>query len=530
MSIRNQYPSIKPSLNLDFANTKTLDPRFTFTRASEGRFYDGKTFAKAEENLLLNSAILSTQAVPTVAQPYTLSFIGTGTVTLSGTSTAGPLVGTGATNRVSLTFTPTAGQLTLTVSGTVEQAQLEQRSQVTAYTPTTTQPISNSIPVLQTASANVARFDHNPITGESLGLLIEEQRTNLLTYSEQFDNAAWVKTGATVTANTAVAPDGTLTADKLVEDTSVSSHYTLQNITPTASTNYTGTIFVKAAGRGFALFGLAGGGSDDFASINLSTGATAVVTGSLVAHSATNVGNGWWRFSITKLTSSTAQLAFDIRTSTNGVWANQSYTGDGVSGIFVWGAQIETGAFPTSYIPTVASQVTRNADSASMTGANFSSWYRTSEGTLYAETQRRGTSQTASEGTGIEFASGISQRNMLQLMYDDGSTNIPRLRVFPAGSTSSASILGASGSSPNFTAGEAVAKFAVAFKDGDSGLSKDGSVVTTRTNAFTPPPVTSLQIRTASFGAQGSDFNGTIRKIAYYPARLTNAQLQALTR
>lgn len=96
------------------------------------------------KNLLLNSATLSTQNITSVAAPYTLHFTGTGTVTLSGTSTAGPLVGTGANDRVSLTFTPTAGTLTLTVSGSVTTAQLELGSKVNHYVPTTSAAASSS--------------------------------------------------------------------------------------------------------------------------------------------------------------------------------------------------------------------------------------------------------------------------------------------------------------------------------------------------------------------------------------------------
>lgn len=96
------------------------------------------------KNLLLNSATLSTQNITSVAAPYTLHFTGTGTVTLSGTSTAGPLVGTGANDRVSLTFTPTAGTLTLTVSGTVTTAQLELGTKANPYIPTTSAAASSS--------------------------------------------------------------------------------------------------------------------------------------------------------------------------------------------------------------------------------------------------------------------------------------------------------------------------------------------------------------------------------------------------
>lgn len=98
---------------------------------------------KGAKNLLLNSATLSTQNITTAALGYTLHFTGTGTVTLSGTSTAGPLVGTGVNDRVSLSFTPTAGTLTLTVSGSVTSAQLETGSTASTYVATTSAPASN---------------------------------------------------------------------------------------------------------------------------------------------------------------------------------------------------------------------------------------------------------------------------------------------------------------------------------------------------------------------------------------------------
>lgn len=151
-----------PSLDLNFL-PGILDPRITFTRAAGpatyfdsagalqtagtnvARFdYDPATLAprgllieEARTNLLLNSATLSTQTVTVAAVANTLSFYGTGTVTLTGVSTAGPLVGTGANNRVSLTFTPTAGSLVCTVSGTVTNANLEAGAFATSYITTT---------------------------------------------------------------------------------------------------------------------------------------------------------------------------------------------------------------------------------------------------------------------------------------------------------------------------------------------------------------------------------------------------------
>jgi hypothetical protein len=152
-----------PSLDLSFMTPGTLDPSITFTRASTATYFDvtgtmqtattgtprwdydpvthalnGFLVEEARTNLLLNSATLSTQSVTTTAVATTLSFYGTGTVTLSGTSTAGPLTGTGAfPARVSLTFTPTAGTLTLTVTGSVTNAQLEAGAFASSYIPTT---------------------------------------------------------------------------------------------------------------------------------------------------------------------------------------------------------------------------------------------------------------------------------------------------------------------------------------------------------------------------------------------------------
>ncbi len=157
-----------PSLDLRFAESKSLGDAVsgrslvTFTRASSATYVDSDGLIKTasndiprfqhdpttgaclgllveeqRQNLLLNSATLSTQSVTSAATAYTLSFYGTGTITLSGTSTAGPLVGTASNQRVSLTFTPTAGTLTLTVSGSVTNANLEAGSFATSWIPTT---------------------------------------------------------------------------------------------------------------------------------------------------------------------------------------------------------------------------------------------------------------------------------------------------------------------------------------------------------------------------------------------------------
>jgi hypothetical protein len=167
-----------PSLDLRFADNKSLVDAVTgaslvtFTRASSGTFVDsagvlqtaatdaprfdhnpttgeslGLLVEEQRTNLVLNSATLSTQSVTVAAAANTLSFYGTGTVTLTGVSTAGPLVGTGTNDRVSLTFTPIVGVLILTVSGSVTNAQLEAGAFPTSYIPTTTAAVTRSADV-----------------------------------------------------------------------------------------------------------------------------------------------------------------------------------------------------------------------------------------------------------------------------------------------------------------------------------------------------------------------------------------------
>jgi hypothetical protein len=607
-------PTVRPSLNLDFANTKRLDPRITFTRTTTARYYDGKTVAKAEENLFRNSQTLdvTTNGWVAVAGAITAN----STTAPDGTSTAELFTPTAtsdahyfwpessnsanAVNNVTYSlfvkpngytrfaireqnitgaqavfdctgsgsvFYSTAGsgsnlatsitaeangyyriRLSITGSGTMGQprfyvvdsgytnevlnvynwtpngtdgfyvwgAQAENRLTLTAYTPTTTQPITNYIPVLQTAAAGEARFDHNPVTGESLGLLIEEQRANLLLRSQEFENATWTKTGTTVTANTIVAPDGTLAGDTLLENTADNNHFIQQNFAATSGVTYTATVFFKAAELPFLMFGFSGtpfSPSVHMISINLSTLAVTTASGSPENVSVVSVGNGWYRASISKAPGATGTANIQIRLSKDGIWNNRVYTGDGYSGIYIWGAQLEAGAFPTSYIPTVASSVTRNADAASMTGANFSSWYRADEGAVYSEFRTYGS--TSAFRNALSISDGTAA-NTIDLRIDSG--NDEDFQIGATGGTQADLEFG------KYAAGTYV-KGIGAYKINDFAASYRGLTAGTDTSG-TLPVVSQMQIGD-KFGS--AYLNGYIKKIAFYPTRLTNAELQALT-
>lgn len=206
--------------------------------------------------------------------------------------------------------------------------------------------------VLRTAASGVPRIDHDPVTGECKGLLIEEARTNLFTYSEQFDNAAWTKGNASILANAAIAPDGQMTAGKLVANTVASAAHTLtQNCSLTSGQPYTITIFLAAAGRSECIIGFDPGSAFStfqYARFNLLTGTGSVFLGS-PTFSIASVGGGWFRCSVTATAVTTGWTTCSLQPH-NGT--SNVYTGDGTSGLYIWGAQLEVGSFPTSYIPS----------------------------------------------------------------------------------------------------------------------------------------------------------------------------------
>jgi hypothetical protein len=191
--------------------------------------------------------------------------------------------------------------------------------------------------------------------------------TNLLLQSETFDNASWVKTRATISANATAAPDRSVTADKLVEDTTATStHVAQQNVTKAASALlYTYSIFLKAAERSKALLQVTnnagtGGASATF---DLITGAASGLgtSGAFTGISATSVyaGNGWWRCSVTVTSDTDTTIRGEVYPN-NG--STVTYTGDGASGIYVWGAQLEQSTFAGPYVPTTTASASSVAD------------------------------------------------------------------------------------------------------------------------------------------------------------------------
>jgi hypothetical protein len=364
--------------------------------------------------------------------------------------------------------------------------------------------------LIKTAATNEPRFDHNPTTGESLGLLVEEQRTNLLLQSEDF-STAWAVTRASITTDSITAPSGAVTADKLIEDTTATNtHFAAQTVSVSAGSAYTFSVYAKAAERSFVQLVLNGQFTSVISAIfDLSSGAVGTTTG-VPTTNAQALGNGWWRFSITQTANATGVTSAQVRTAN--VSNTATYTGDGTSGIYIWGAMLEAGSFPTSYIPTTTAAVTRSADVASISGSNFSSWYRQDEGTVFAASSSFGATNSNRR---IAFATDGTTSNRFGLLYN--SLNNPQIVVSSAGTITA---------NPSVALAGATYAIAAAYKLDDYAISAAASIPSTDTSGALPVSVNQLSI-----GSQinGEPVNGTIKRLCFWPQRLSNSTLQTLT-
>ena len=229
--------------------------------------------------------------------------------------------------------------------------------------------------LIESVAANVPRIDYKDGNGS---ILVEPQRTNLLLRSEEFDNASWSKTSITITPNQITSPDGTLNADKL-ENFSNGARYISQNISLTSGVPYTYSFFVKKGIMDWCYLLAIGSTNIAASTFDILNGAL----GSTISSNITtiskieNYGDGWWRCSITFTPTISTSFNFRIYNADSATDVNT------LSGSFnyIYGAQVEQGSNATSYIPTVASTVTRNADVISKTG--ISDLINGQEGTIF---------------------------------------------------------------------------------------------------------------------------------------------------
>ena len=365
--------------------------------------------------------------------------------------------------------------------------QLEAGSFVTSYIPT--------------VATTVTRSGFTTAPRKPLGFLVEEQRTNLLLRSEQFDNASWTKTRSSIVVNATRSPDGNIDAAKLVEDTSTGTHIITQSFTAVSTSQaYAFSVYAKAAERSVLFLTHA---NNTAVSFNLEAGTCGV--GGIIQH----VGNGWYRCSITTTAPDTLSRAYVLSLVASGT----TYTGDGTSGLFIWGAQLEAGAFITNYIPTAASQVTRIRDGGLITANNFSSWYNQPEGTFVVSFVPRSTIVSGTRVFVTSTADGSSQRVID--FYSNGTSWLS------FNGTANLSL----GSSVVSSAPQVAA---LSYRASDYAGSLNGGTIGTLSTATVNSP-TQLALGYLAAGSPQGFLNGYIRRVRYYPTRLTNAQLQAIS-
>ncbi|AFM54730.1 hypothetical protein P12024L_10 [Nonlabens phage P12024L] len=220
----------------------------------------------------------------------------------------------------------------------------------------------NADGLIEEVGLNVPRVDY-PVLGGCPSLLLEPQRTNLLSYSEEFDNSIWIKSNAIIDPNATTAPDGTLTADKLVESVGTNNKQIFQLLS-SSNKVFTFSVFAKKGERDILQIVLGGSAFEEgavFANFDL-TNAT-IPLGVFLNAYIISFNDDWYKCTIsaTPLAAATISVSLQPKPLTTSTRA-QFYQGDGTSGVFIWGAQIEEGTQASSYIPTVASSVTRNTD------------------------------------------------------------------------------------------------------------------------------------------------------------------------
>ena len=339
------------------------------------------------------------------------------------------------------------------------------------------------------------RFDYDPVTLAPKGLLIEEQRTNLMTWSDDFSNVVWNKLASvTVTANTITSPDGTSNADTI--ESAGAAQVIYQTATVTANTVYTASVYVKLGTMLVSEYKIAIYNATAGAFIAIDITPTAVVSSST-----------WTRIDYTF---TTPVGCLSVRFYPVRITATVKAT------VYLWGAQLEAGAFPTSYIPTTSAAATRAADNASMTGTNFSSWYNQSEGTMVCSSDSPQTTTTAAMNW------YLTNNTVDNVMINRKNLSNTISNAVVVGNVAQGDIASGTTISAN-----TVVRSAFSYKLNDLAISVNGASIGSD-NLANIPTVEKLFL--GSNASAGQVLNGHIQSIRYYPRRLANGDLQRLTR
>ena len=377
----------------------------------------------------------------------------------------------------------------------------------------------NSLGVLTTATNNVPRIDYNPSTLVCNGLLIEQASTNLITYSG--DVSTFGTTFSTLTANSATSPDGTTTAALMIPSVDLNNNHYINKVWNGSvgnSVTFTISIFAKTAGYQWIRMNpgnAMGGGYCFFDIINGVIGTYGTVTNPAIQA----CGNGWFRcsYQFTTAATGTGGIGHQVyAANSNSGFAN--WSGNGTSGYYFWGAQVEQLAFPTSYIATTSASATRVVDYPQI---SVSSFINPSSGAFYIECYTNNPPTSGTQG-GAFLAQDSSFTSVAVMIYSSlgGFTNYINVGGTTQLNAGVASLIG-----QNIKSGMSYSLLGNSMGAINGTLS---SGVATNVSL----PVTTLYL---GCSAQQPTYpgiwnlNGWIRKFAYYPAALSNTELQTLT-
>lgn len=338
--------------------------------------------------------------------------------------------------------------------------------------------------LIETVSSDIPRLDYpitNGVVGDCPNLLLEPLRTNLVNYSEDFTQ--WIATSVTVTPNQVLAPDGTLTADKL--DFSASTSARLAKVISASSGTYIFSVYLKSVS-----------GSGDFKLALFKQGGTSTIK-------TVSLTEEWQRFELEYTYDGLTNLIPYV-----GYYIDDTYLQE----VYAWGAQLEQGSYATSYIPTLQNQVeTRLGDVCYNSGT--SAEFNDSEGVLFAEI-----SALANDGTTREIA-----------ISDGGASNRIEIRYISSANDIQAVIRGASSTitlTYNVTDATEFIKVAVKYKSEDYALWVGGVERAVSTTAGTPTGLDEL-----AFDDGNGNFNmyGKCKQLIYFNEALSDSELQTLT-
>jgi hypothetical protein len=515
----------------------------TFTRASGGHAL--RPISYGDE--LVENGDFATDSDWTKGTGWTISG---GKASIDGTQTAASRLRTiseitltaGAVYLVQIDITSiSAGSFTLSLTGTgasdiVGMAEVGSYS-VTLVAPSTSEDLlveasSNCVGSVDNISLKEVTFDQpdgtltlfeHPVNvprvewdsaGNRLGLLVEEARTNLITHSEDFSQ--WIALGATVNSNNVISPDKNLNGTKLTSSGSGTQRVG-RNISTTGVNCY--SVFAKKGTHSYLQI-LDGSDAQYYVNFDLDSGSVGT-SGSKASGQIQDFGNGWYRCTmVTDGTSSTSNLYIYLASSASSAYANSTTSTDY---FYIWGAQLEAGSFPTSYIKTTGATATRSADVASIPVSDFG-FNNSNEGSLFVEC------------ADISFKAGGTTYPVI-LQIGNGLNANDRRGFFIAESANQvaaeviSSGVGAAYLALDTHTNGRIESTKLAFRMAENNFAgtDDGTSVVTDTSGTVTPSSSLSIIGIGRNTTGGGHLNGHIKSIKYYPRRLTDAQLQALT-